>query len=156
RVRQDAYIDGMKQISIAKSRSAMKGDDLTTEECAGLKKFAGQMLWVTSQTRPDLSFEICMISNTGKNHKVSLLCEANKALSKLNRDRVCLHFPALGDYRKLSVIVYCDATHASMADGSSNGGHIVFLKGANAQRLYIANTCEVWYSSFSIFKFTIL
>ncbi|CAL4097671.1 unnamed protein product [Meganyctiphanes norvegica] len=89
------------------------------------------MLWVTSQTRPDLSFETCMISNTGKNPKVSLLCEANKALSKLKKDRVCLHFPSLGDYRKLSVIVYCDATHVSMADGSSHGGHIVFLKGAN-------------------------
>lgn len=89
------------------------------------------MLWVTSQTRPDLSFETCMMSNTGKHPKVKMIHEANKALSKLKTKRVKLQFPCLGDPEKLSVLTYSDATYASIEDGSSQGGHIVFLKGAN-------------------------
>ena len=42
-----------------------------------------------------------------------------------------LQFPTLGDEKNLSVVVYADATHASLEDGSSQGGHIVFLKGGN-------------------------
>ena len=94
-------------------------------------ELSGQMLWVSSQTRPDVSFETCMMSNTGKHPKVNMLLEANKALSKLKKDRVKLKFPSLGDFRNLSVSVYSDATYASMDDGSSQGGHIVFLKGGN-------------------------
>ena len=39
----------------------------------------------------------------------------------------------MGDYKKLSVIAYSDATYASMDDGSSQGGHIVFVKGENGR-----------------------
>ena len=109
----------------------MKNNSLTKEERADLKRLSGQMLWVTSQTRPDLSFETCRMSNIGKDPIVNILNVANKALSKLKRDEVKLQFPSLGDYKKLSVIVYSDATYASLEDGSSQGGHIVFLKGCN-------------------------
>ena len=37
----------------------------------------------------------------------------------------------MGDSRKLSISVFSDATYASMDDGSSQGGHIVFLRGLN-------------------------
>ena len=132
-VDQDAYIDTIKPINISQSRSMMKNDELSLEERDDLKRLTGQMIWVTSQTRPDLSFETCIMSNIGKNPKVNMLHVANKALSKLKRNRVKLHFPSLGDYKKLSVIAYSDATYASMDDGSSQGGHIVFVKGENGR-----------------------
>ena len=78
-----------------------------------------------------------MMSNTGKHPKVNMLLEANKALSKLKKDRVKLKFPSLGDYRKLSVSVFSDATYASMEDGSSQG-HIVLLKGGNNKIVIIS------------------
>ena len=130
-VGQDAYIDSLVPINISQSRHKMKLDDLTQEERAELRRLSGQMLWVTSQTRPDLSYETCVISNVGKNPKVALLFEANKALSKLKKDRVKLQFPDLGVTKNLSVAVFSDATYASMEDGSSQGGHIVFLKGVD-------------------------
>ena len=127
-VDQDAYIDSIMPITIPHSRHNMKQEGLTQDERAELRRLSGQMLWVTSQTRPDLSYETCVISNVGKHPKVSLLFEANKALSKLKKDRVTLKFPCLGDSTKLSVAVFSDATYASMEDGSSQGGHIVFFK----------------------------
>ena len=130
-VDQDAYIDTLVPIDISQSRHKEKHDDLTLKERVDLRRLSGQMLWITSQTRPDLSFETCMMSNTGKHPKVSMMFDANKALAKLKKDRVKLKFPFLGDSRKLSVSVFSDATYASMEDGSSQGGHIVFLRGAN-------------------------
>ena len=102
----DAYINTLEPINISPSRNKAKQDDLSHEERVELRRLSGQMLWVTSQTRPDLSFETCMMSNTGKHPKVSMLFEANKALSKLKKDRIKLKFPFLGDSRKLSVSVF--------------------------------------------------
>ena len=130
-INQDAYIDTILPIDISPSRRKEKQDDLSHKERKDLRRLSGQMLWVSSQTRPDISFETCMMSNTGKHPKVAMLLEANKALSKLKKDRVKLKFPSLGDYRKLSASVFSDATYNSMKDGSSQGGHIVFLKGEN-------------------------
>ena len=130
-VSQDAYIDTIMPIDISPSRRKERLNVLSQEERKDLKRLSGQMLWVSSQTRPDSSFETCMMSNTGKHPRVAMMLQANKALSKLKKDRVQLKFPSLGDYRKLSVLVFSDATYASMDDGSSQGGHIVFLRGVN-------------------------
>ena len=130
-VNQDAYIDTIMPIDISPSRRKEKLNVLSQEERKDLRRLSGQMLWVSSQTRPDCSFETCMMSNTGKQPRVAMMLQANKALSKLKKDRVQLKFPSLGDYRKLSVSVFSDATYASMDDGSSQGGHIVFLRGVN-------------------------
>ena len=132
-VNQDAYIDKIMPIEISHSRRIEKDDTLTEVERSILRRFSGQMLWVSSQTRPDLSFDTCMMSNTGKEPRVTKILEANKALRKLKKDRVKLSFPCLGSPENLSVCVYSDATYASMPDGSSQGGHIVFLRGGNGK-----------------------
>ena len=95
-VNQDAYINTLVPINISPSRNKAKQDDLSHEERVELRRLSGQMLWVTSHTRPDLSFETCMMSNTGKHPKVAMLFEANKALSKLKKDRIKLNFPFFG------------------------------------------------------------
>ena len=38
------------------------------------------MMWVATQTQPDVSFDVCRMSNTGKYLKVKLLFKANKSL----------------------------------------------------------------------------
>lgn len=53
-------------INIAQSHIPEKNEELTTEEKAELKCLSGQMMWVASQTRLDISYEMCAMSNTGK------------------------------------------------------------------------------------------
>merc|ERR1711879_536665 len=95
--------------------------ELTLKEKAELKRLSGQMMLVTPQTRPDMSFETCVMSNMGKNPTVKMLQEANKALLKLRSMPVKLKFPNLGNPHKLQVEGYADATYASLGDGSSQG-----------------------------------
>ena len=88
------------------------------------------MLWVTNQTRPDVAFDTCMMSNVGKTPIVKQLKEANKALRKLkNSNSIKINIPNLGELDKLKVIVHGDASHAALPDGSSQGALIVFVSG---------------------------
>ena len=116
----------MKEIELKQNCRYKKADELNEEEKAELKCLNGQMMWVTSQTRPDLSSETCVMSIAGKHLTVKTIHEGNKAVKKLKSKRVDLKFPNLGNPNKLKVISYSDATYASLADGSSQGAFISF------------------------------
>ena len=126
---QRKCINDLKLIKITRQRMLQKDDELTSEEKKNLRSLCDQLLWVTSQSRPDCAFDSCYVSNYGKNPTVHNLNEANKALKKLKMTNLGLTFPNLGNPENLSVVVYGDATHASLPSGASQGAHIVFLCG---------------------------
>ncbi|GAB1599998.1 hypothetical protein Ahia01_000277300 [Argonauta hians] len=126
-VNQDKYVSSISPIDIKKGRSLRKNDELSQEEKTDLKRLTGQMMWVSTQTRPDVSFDVCRMSNTGKSPKVKLLFEANKSLLKLKSKTGSISFPQLGNPSDLSVVCYSDATYASLEDGSSQGGFIILV-----------------------------
>ena len=125
RISQDSYIPNIEPIELSQSRASQKSNELKKEEKAELKRLSGQMMWVTSQTRPDLGFETCVMSNTGKHPNIKMIHEANKAVTKLKSKNLSLNFPNLGDPNKLKVIAYSDATYASLEGGSSQGGLVI-------------------------------
>ena len=88
-------------------------------------------MWVTTQTRPEMMYDACKVSNVGKHPKVNNLVEANLALQKLKSKKGHINFLNLGNPNQLKVICYSDATYASLPDGSSQGGFIVFVQGSN-------------------------
>ena len=63
-VHQECYIPKIDPIDINKNRQTRRNDELTSEERKELKRLSGQMMWVTSHTRPDVSYETCVMSNT--------------------------------------------------------------------------------------------
>ena len=132
-IHQDNYVSSIAPILVPQNRYTQRDEELMQEDKVELKKFAGQMLWVSSQTRPDLSFETCSIGNTGKNPTMTLIHDANKALVKLKSKKVDIKFPPLGKPENLKVVAYSDATYNSLPDGSSQGGMLVFLLGENGR-----------------------
>ena len=131
RVDQNAYVSELKQIEVKKERAIRKDDEVTAKEKKELKRLAGQLLWVTTQTRPEMMYDACKVSNVGKHPKVNNLVEANLALQKLKSKKGHINFLNLGNPNQLKVICYSDATYASLPDGSSQGGFIVFVQGSN-------------------------
>ena len=130
---QIVYCNELKEISLSTERKKQVEEPLTEEEKKKLRSICGQVLWVTSQTRPDSAFDGCSISNNGNNPKVKCLLEANKAVRKLKSDHLRIVYPGLGEPKKLKVIVYGDGSHASLPSGASQGGNIVFLVGENGK-----------------------
>ena len=70
---------------------------MNTKEKRDLKVLAGQLNWISSQTRPDLAFDACEVNTSTKDATYEDLKKANKAIRKSKQDDVCLHFPDLGD-----------------------------------------------------------
>ena len=129
-VDQKKYVSSLKTASLSNERLRDKDAPLTEEDKSIHRSLSGHLLWVTSQTRPDMAYDSCVISNAGKQPTVRKIAEANKAIKKLQqRDEVKLRFPKLGKIEDLKIICYTDATHASLPSGESQGAYIVFLAG---------------------------
>ena len=84
-----------------------------------------------SQTRPDAAYDSCFVSNVRKDPKKRILLDANKAIKKLKNQELQLLFPNLGNPEFWEIIVFSDASHASLPSGTSQGGYLVFLKAGN-------------------------
>ena len=128
-VDQQAYIEELTEISIERSRKTQLDDQLNNDEKKTLRSVSGQLLWTTSQTRPDLAFQSCIISNYGAAATVKSLSEANKAIRKLKNDSMKMCFPGLGNPNYMKIVAYGDGSHASLPSGASQGANIVFLAG---------------------------
>ena len=128
-VDQQHYIMQLEEMKIDENRKKDIHAKLNMDEQKLLRSACGQLLWVTSQTRPDMAFASCKASNYGKDATVESLLEVNKAVRHLKTSEVKLKYPALGDVNEISVIAYGDATHASLPSGESQGASIIFLKG---------------------------
>ena len=134
-VDQNNYISSLKPLELSIETVSQKDEELTIEGKSKLRSISGQLLSITSQTRPDGSFDNCRLSNYGKNLMLKNLLEANKAVKKLQSSTLRLVYPDLRNPEYRKVIVYGDATHASLPSGASQGalaesadaGHFVAL-----------------------------
>ena len=128
-VDQHKYVEGLNLIEISSERMKQKDEKLTSEEKAMLRSASGQLLWAATQTRPDIAYDACVVSNNGKEATVRNILAANKAIKKLKSGSTRLKFPKLGDPEKFKILAYSDATHASLPCGASHGGFIIFITG---------------------------
>ena len=71
KISQSEYIENLRAVEIPHNRS--NDEKLTNEELSQLRSISGQISWVASQTRPDVSFDSCKIANYGKNPNINNL-----------------------------------------------------------------------------------
>ena len=127
------YCSDLKEIQLSIERKRQLEEPLTEEEKKALKSVGGQILWTTSQTRPDSAYDGCQISNIGDDPRVKSILEANKAIRKLKTDQLKIIYPFMGKPENLKVIAYGDGSHASLPSGASQGGNLIFLSGENGK-----------------------
>ena len=128
-VDQDCYIQELKEVAVDLDRSKLIDERLNDNEKQNLRSVCGQLLWATGQTRPDVSYSSCRAGNSGNSATVRSLLEVNRSVKRLKNENVRLIFPNLGKPENLCVIVYADASHASLPNGGSHGGWLVFVSG---------------------------
>ena len=125
-VNQHTQADSLKAPVISHERKAQKEDGLTSKETIDLRSICGQLNWLSSQTRPDLAFDVCDLSCSIKGSNMSHLLRAIKVVKKAQSERVSIKFPVL-DLSCCSVVIYSDASYGNLPDGSSQGGFMIFL-----------------------------
>ena len=103
---------------------------LEKDENNKIRKTAGQLNWVSSQTRPDLPFDAfklstCLGKATHKDAKYS-----SKVILKSKYENVSLNFSHLGNWKKLHLELYVDAALGNVEEDQktkSMMGYIILL-----------------------------
>ena len=103
----------------------------TSKERDLLKSEIGQLLWISSQTRPDISYNTCQLATRLKSGTVKDLVKVKKVIQQLKSYSLQLRYIKLGKDKDLKIIVFTDGAHGNSVDGGSQGGYFVFLAGEN-------------------------
>ena len=125
---QESYIDGLVPI---RTDDLPKSGSFNSTQIRRVRGLVGQLQWAAKLTRPDISFSSCNLSSRAKHSTMIEAKEANKLLKKLKLQQYEISIPNIGNIVEASLVVFSDASHKILADGNSQGGFIVFLKGVN-------------------------
>ena len=133
-VSQNQYYNEIEQLNMNVSPNTA----LNEKQKRDYKSLAGQLNWISSHSRPDLSFDVCVANVSLKNATKREADHINKAVRKMKSQDVRLNFANVGDISECKWICYTDASFANLPGKASQGGYIIFLKGANGKYSPIA------------------
>ena len=122
----DGYIKGLQELDTSKFGTDKKRL-LNTQEKSEIKHLIGQINWIASQSRPDISFENCILGSLVDKSTVAEVYNANKVVKRLKGQPFYLFFPKGMDLRTVRIVTFCDAAHANLSDRGSQGGLLIFL-----------------------------
>ena len=122
----DSYIEGLQELDTRKFGNDKKRL-LNTQEKLEIKHLIGQINWIATQSRPDISFENCILGSLADKATVAEVYNANKVVKRLKGQPFYLFFPKEMDLRTVQIVTFCDAAHANLSDRGSQGGLLIFL-----------------------------
>ena len=125
-IHQDSYIQSITGITADLSDSKTK---LSTSSLRQFKGLIGQLQWRAKQTRPDISYDACVLSTKVKSASLRDIKKANKLLKSLQQIKVVVQISNTGDISSSSLILFSDASHGNLSAGGSQGGFIILLYG---------------------------
>ena len=129
---QESYIKSLNQVEICQRKSQRKDMSLNENEIHKYRSVVGQLNWVGTQTRPDISFDVCLLSMQFGKCTVGDLMDANKVIKRVKTDQVSLFFPVLTG--NIHLQCYSDASFANMSDCKSQCGFIIFVADEDGKR----------------------
>jgi len=126
---QNAYGQGIKPVPVSSSRRKDVDEPLTEEEKKQYQGLLGKLLWLSSQTRPDLSFDTLEHSTYSKNATVKDLLSLNKVTRRINDGPKMICFKHINlDKDDLQVVTYSDASLGNLPNKKDSGrGYLVFV-----------------------------
>ena len=111
---------------------------ISATEVTKTRQLIGQLNWLATQTRPDLSYDISELSSMLKQENVECLKQANRVVKKAKKEQFHINIPDLGNLVQLTIVAYGDASFGNLTDGGSQRGYILFLFGNNDKYIPIA------------------
>ena len=123
---QQDYTEELKQIESHVDAEQLR-DSIYPE-------IVGQLHWLATQSRPDLSFDVLDLATLCDLSSSKLRSKLNKAVRKAKYNQYRMVFPCLESSESMELLLYTDAAYANLSDRfSSTGGHVIFLKGKNGR-----------------------
>ena len=110
-------------------RKYQKANPLNQSEYTNLRSGVGQLLWLSLQTRPDIAFMACQLSNNIKEPNVADMITYNKVVKNLqDKPYLPLRFTSISNITTVcKLMVYSDAAYGNLSNSGSQCGYLVFL-----------------------------
>ena len=125
-------LDQTEYIHELKPMNTVEGDadrELTKDEKKEARGKVGALLWASLVTRPDISFDVNLLSSEVSKGTVKTVKEINRVISVAKSRTNRLRFVKLGDLSKLKVKIYADASFANVDDSTrSTSGRVILLE----------------------------
>ena len=123
---QIEYIDSITPIVLSRQRQTAKQDFCDGSESKLFRQLVGKLNWISSQSRPDIAFDVCSLSSVMKTPKISDIVTANKILRRIKEQPLKIMFPGLTDLNDIQLVCYSDASLANLPSGRSSEGYVIF------------------------------
>ena len=121
-VSQKEFVQKIAGIQISEKRKRQKTHALAPDEYTKFRSLCGKLLWLSLQSRPDISFEVCQLSNHLANPNVEDILRINKLVKKLqHEDCIALQFKKI-QIEEGHLRVYADAAYANLPNHGSQCG----------------------------------
>ena len=72
-------------------------DRISATEVTKTRQLIGQLNWVATKTKPDLSYDISELSSMLKQENVECLKQANRVVKKAKKEKSQIDIPDLGN-----------------------------------------------------------
>ena len=135
-IHQNEYIAEIECIKV--DTPSQKERKLQPQETQQLHRVAGQLNWVSTQTRPDMAYAASVVSSSIKDATVRDIITANKFIKILKSKDVVLSFSKIDNISKVALICFSDASFANLKCGGSQGEPLVFLEGNDRKYMLLA------------------
>jgi hypothetical protein len=123
------YMDKIQGVSLEPDILTNKSRALNATEQTLFRQLVGQLNWAVQGSRPDLAYDMIVLSTKLKSGTVGDLTKAVKLTNRLKDINSIIVFPNLNnDYSKWKMLVFTDASLGNLNDGTgSTGAHILWI-----------------------------
>ena len=126
---QQEYGNSIEPVAVNKQTSRDSERPLNDTEKTMYQETLGKLLWISSQTRPDLSYDTMELSTYTSSVKVKHLKILNKVVKKVSYGPKEIRYTPMDiDQGELQVVFYSDASLGNLPNKVHSGrGYLVFI-----------------------------
>ena len=134
---QNEYVENMEQIPPVEGPTDRR---LTEKEKKQVRAMIGEIFWMSLMTRPDLSYDVNVLSSQVSMATVSTVMELNRLVTKVKKYKNnTLKFNKLGKLSDLTAKVFADASYGNRDEGTrSTEGRVVLIQNDNSGSVNIS------------------
>ena len=124
---QFSYIQSIKYIPNEILINKIKQNPIPNTLRKFLRSAIGRLNWVTTTSRPDISYDTRVLSTVINSATYEDLHKVNKIIKYIKNEDLSLTFPTLSCIEDIEIAVFADASLGNLRGGASQAGFIILL-----------------------------